>query len=285
MKQSRDPNAVYCLDLVRSTDLDRYLSTLLAGEDQQRALFALYAFDAEISSIAGQVSEPAIGEIRLQWWRDTLDGLYGAGCDHHPVASELQLIVHQHDLPKHLLGKLIDAHQFDLYRTPMATLDDLIAYQTATDVAITDLAARILIGYDALEITFSIEQAGMARGMAKLISTLPGQVARQQCFLPADMLAKHDLGLSQIMARENAVGLQLMIARFRHIIDDHLKQLRLEQNRLKKPVLPAFYPASLADLTLKIIASPKHNPLKQFAASSQLKMQWLLLKKSLFEQV
>ena len=37
-------------------------------------LFALYAFNAEIASVRDRAREPMPGEIRLQWWRDVLNG-------------------------------------------------------------------------------------------------------------------------------------------------------------------------------------------------------------------
>ena len=286
MTKPRDSNAVHCLNLVRVNDLDRYLSTLLAGTNRQRGLFALYAFDVEISNIAGQVSEPAIGEIRLQWWRDTIDDIYGDACDHHPIAKELQSAVKQYDLPKHLFTNLIDAHQFDLYSDPMASLDDLLAYQTATSVAITELAAQVLFGENTAKIAFPIEKAGMAQGLTKLLNSIPLQISRHQCFIPANMLAKHDLDSTHLLAREYSNGMRQIFEQLTQIIVEQLKQLRHEQSTLKKEVLPAFFPASLAGLTLKsLIADDNHNPLKQPVTVSQLKMQWHLMKCSLFKRI
>ena len=285
MTKPRDSNAVHCLNLVRSNDLDRYLSTLLANTTRQRALFALYAFDAEISNIAALVSEPAIGEIRLQWWRDTIDDLYGDTCDHHPVAKELQTAVKQYDLPKQRFNKLIDARQFDLYSDPMASLDDLLAYQAATSVAITELVAQVLIGNDALELALPIEKAGMVQGLTKLLNSVPLQISRHQCFIPANMLTKHDLDTTHLLAREYSTGMQQIFKQLTHMIDEQLKQLRHEQSILKKEVLPAFFPASLAGLTLNTLTDDKHNPLKQSVTISQLKMQWHLMKCSLFKRI
>ena len=64
----------HCAGLVRDTDRDRYLATLFAPAEKRDALFALYAFDAEISRVRDLAREPIPGEIRLQWWRDVLGG-------------------------------------------------------------------------------------------------------------------------------------------------------------------------------------------------------------------
>lgn len=55
-------------------DRDRYLSVLYAPEDKRGALATLYAFNAEIARIRDLVHEPLPGEVRLQWWRDLING-------------------------------------------------------------------------------------------------------------------------------------------------------------------------------------------------------------------
>lgn len=285
MTQDRDPNAVYCKDLVRECDLDRYLSTLLADKEKHRALFAIYAFDAEVSGIAAKVTEPGIGEIRLQWWRDELDTVYGGDCDDHPIASELQKIVRKHDLPKHLFAKLIDAHQFDIYREPMVTLDGLMAYQLATAAAITDLVARVLIGHDALEVQALTDKAGIARGLGKMIQSLPQQVALKQCFLPADLLNERDASFREVLSGQSSIGIKLVVTQLCHLTTENLSQIRFEQGTIKKNLLPAYFPASIAGQVANQTTRSSANPLRDPAVISQLKMQWFLFKKSFFEQV
>ena len=57
----------------REGDPDRALSALFAPRDARSDLFALYAFNVELARIAEQVSEPHLGAIKLQWWRDAVD--------------------------------------------------------------------------------------------------------------------------------------------------------------------------------------------------------------------
>ena len=65
-------NAAHCAALVREHDRDRYLATLFAPAETRDALFALYAFAAEIGRVRDVAREPMPGEIRLQWWRDAI---------------------------------------------------------------------------------------------------------------------------------------------------------------------------------------------------------------------
>ncbi|MBC7519595.1 MAG: squalene/phytoene synthase family protein [Sandarakinorhabdus sp.] len=60
---------------VRTRDRDRYLSVLYAPADLRPALFALHGIDLEMASIVVGTTEAMIGEIRLAWWREALEGL------------------------------------------------------------------------------------------------------------------------------------------------------------------------------------------------------------------
>ena len=76
--------------LARAADYDRYLSALFAPVGRREALFALIAFNHEIARIPEAVSEPMLGRIRLQWWREVVEAVYaGAPARRHEVAVPL----------------------------------------------------------------------------------------------------------------------------------------------------------------------------------------------------
>ena len=76
----------HCATLVRDRDRDRYLATLFAPIEVRDGLFALYAFDAEISRVRDLAREPMPGEIRLHWWRDAILGGRTGEAAANPVA-------------------------------------------------------------------------------------------------------------------------------------------------------------------------------------------------------
>lgn len=84
-----DKDAIHCRDLVRAEDKDRFLSSLFAPADKRADLMALYAFDIEVSRIRFLVSEPGLGEIRLQWWADSIEAIFGGSVGDHPVVRAL----------------------------------------------------------------------------------------------------------------------------------------------------------------------------------------------------
>ena len=133
---------------VRTADRDRYLATLYAPQDKRDALFALYAFNAEIAGVRDRIHEPLPGEVRLQWWRDLLAGSDPAGAAGHPLAEALTRAITDHDLPRQAFDNYLEARIFDLYDDPMPSRTDLEGYCGETASALIQLAAMVL-GRDA----------------------------------------------------------------------------------------------------------------------------------------
>ncbi len=75
--------------IVREGDRDRYIATLLAPAAKRPALTALHAFDLELSRIPRLARQQIAGEIRLQWWREAVDGSNEHEALANPVAAAL----------------------------------------------------------------------------------------------------------------------------------------------------------------------------------------------------
>src|SRR5947199_5129239 len=120
-----DESYRHCEALVRVADKDRFLASLFAPADTRGPLFALYAVNHEIASIRERAREPMPGEIRLQWWRDALNGERAGEAAANPVAAALLDTIAHFSLPVAPLLDLIEAHSFDLYDDPIPTLGAL----------------------------------------------------------------------------------------------------------------------------------------------------------------
>src|ERR1700742_1024834 len=107
-----------CAKAVRKYDPDRYFSALFAPADKRPFLFALYALNHELAHVGESIREPMIGEIRLQWWRETLEGARTGTPRPHDVARAMAATFAKVDLPAALIAAIIDARSFDLNRGP-----------------------------------------------------------------------------------------------------------------------------------------------------------------------
>jgi phytoene synthase len=74
---------------LKRTDENRWLATRYAPAVGRELLVAIYLLHQELHR-ALQVSEPMIGKIRIQWWRETLEQVAGKGpLRRHDLAEEL----------------------------------------------------------------------------------------------------------------------------------------------------------------------------------------------------
>lgn len=182
-----------CMALVREADRDRYLATLFAPQDKQKHLFSLYAFNTEIARIPTLVSEPQIGEIRLQWWLDTLDGIFAGQTQDHPVAQALSETIGQFNLPQQPLKNLVQARQFDLYADQMPSRNDLEGYLGETQSGLMQLACLILDANAATSVGQTAGYAGVAYGLARILN---GQ-SRRSNFIPKNDTAESLIELAR----------------------------------------------------------------------------------------
>jgi phytoene/squalene synthetase len=84
---------------LKRTDEDRWLATRYAPEAERQLLVAIYLFNQELQRTL-QTKEAMLGKIRLQWWRETLEQIAGAGpVRRHDLSEELaRLTVARRDL-------------------------------------------------------------------------------------------------------------------------------------------------------------------------------------------
>ncbi|MBX6329489.1 MAG: squalene/phytoene synthase family protein [Pseudolabrys sp.] len=108
----------YCEQRVRDHDKDRFLASLYACAERRPFLFALYAFALEIGRVHRLVREPMVGTIRLQWWREALDGQRAEEAAANPVMVALQDAVRRSGLGSTPLIEAVEARQAELYGTP-----------------------------------------------------------------------------------------------------------------------------------------------------------------------
>ena len=236
-------------DIVRTHDRDRWLSSLFAPDDKRPHLLALSAFNAEILRVRDTVSEPALGLIRLQWWRDTIESISaGSGARGHPVAEALAGAIAEGGLPEQALLDLVTAHEFDLYHDRMPDLTALEAYLGETSSRLIQMAAMILDRQAAPKAAECAGLAGVAQGLARIL----GDPRHRGPFLPEGMSVDDAIAHAE----------------------NRLAQAMTLLPGLPKPVLPAFLPVSLTGLYLKRIAAAPDAPLSVSPLRRQFTLWW-----------
>ena len=170
--------------LVRRHDPDRFLTTLFAPPQHRDTLLTLYAFNHELARAREVASEPPLALIRLQWWRDVVDGEH----KRHEVATPLAEAIASGALdPVHLLS-LIDARETEAY-ADFETLSDWRAWILAGAGGLSVAAAAALRAADPQ----ALRPFGAAYGVAGLARSVGFMASQGTCLFPRDLLARHEL--------------------------------------------------------------------------------------------
>jgi 15-cis-phytoene synthase len=264
----------HCEALVRAADKDRYLASLFAPAEHRGALHALYAFNVEVARVRGAAREPLAGEIRLQWWRDVLDGIGRGEVDANPVAAALTATIARYALPAQRLVALIQARRFDLYDEPMRTLAELESYGEDASGSLIAVAARVL-GDGGESIEPLARHGGIAYAVAGLLKAFPVHVAHGQLFVPLELLEKHGTDRNGVARGPATPQLRAALTELRQIARRHLAEARPLMKTAPLAVVPALLPLVLAGPTLARMEQSGYDPFVPVELS-QWRRQWLI---------
>lgn len=144
-------SAGHCADLLRMRDEDRWLAVQYAPAPLKRRLIALYALHTELRRVPFVVSEPPLGEIRLQWHRDALNEIReGKTPRRHPLVEELAAAGIADDAFRPFLDDAIDAAARPLYGEGFSSEQDFFNWLQNAEGSVDALAVKISGGDDAL---------------------------------------------------------------------------------------------------------------------------------------
>jgi 15-cis-phytoene synthase len=270
-----DENYCHCEALVRAADKDRFLATLFAPADKRGPLSALSAFNLEIAGVRDRAREPMPGEIRLQWWRDVLNGERGGESAANPVAAALLETVARFGLPIAALFDLIEAHSFDLYDDPMPTLAALEAYARKTESNLIALAAQVLAGNsDALGT--AAEHAGIAITFVQVLRSFARHASRRQLYVPIELLDRHAARVDNIYAGVATPSVLAALADLRNEPRRQYSAFEALLPQFPRSAIPAFLPTALVPKYLAAMERPGYDPFRVAVDIPQWRRQWTL---------
>ena len=241
--------------LVRRADPDRYLATLFAPADKRPLLHALYAFNIETARVADTVREPMMGEIRLEWWRETLAGAREGRPRNHDVARALAKMFAAVSLPQEWFEAMVAARAFDSSSDMFADRPAVEAHCDATSGNLMRLAARILgQENDALA-----REAGIAYALAGILRSIPHHTARHKTFLPQSLMQSVGLSKDALFVSHERDKVRAVVAQMAIWAREHLTAARAQ--RTGSAELAAYLPAALVPLFLRRVARRGFDPL------------------------
>lgn len=243
----------------RAGEPDRYVAALLAPRRVRADLVALAAFLSEASRAAAVASEPMIGEIRLQWWRDAITA---GGPTGSPVADAMLRTISERALPRDLVLSILDGKSRELEPELAATMQEIILGRIAVERTAFQLAARILGVERTPAVDAAIAAAAECYGRVRLLCSLPRS--------PRGSLPLTMTGGAEVPTDWAAVA--------GPIIADAREWLAQSRERitLYPGVLPAILPVALVEPYLQALEEVGPNIARERAEISPITRAWRL---------
>ena len=246
-----------------------HLAISLMPANIQKSIYVLYSFFAELDGLAAQVSEPMLGEIRCQWWRDVITEKQAQS----PLAEALLEAIDTHSWPQQALLDLIDAKIFDLYADPMNNKASFEAYAGHTYSTLIQLTATAIDPQAAKKFADVSGHLGVAFAVAKSLTYLKVHQSRGQIYIPSDIL--------QTIEVSDVASLRVFI----QFGQTHYQQAKQYLN--DKKLFTATLPLIRAKLILNNADKLGDDVYKKLEdiSPSQLSFQWQLIKANIFNKI
>lgn len=246
---------------LRHYDHDRYLLSLFAPPGLRDELQGLFAFNHEVAKTSEVVSEAIIGQIRLQWWRESLEGLFGAAPREHYVIQALRDAVQEGRLSRERLERLVDAREADLTGEAPADLAAFEAYAEATGAELLQAALELMeLSAQTHEgLHRAARHIGIAYASVGLLRAVPFHAAQKRIHLPEDHLSAAGVNRRDLFELRPQEALSGVAMRLAQRAEEHLSEAAklIPDARTAKPVL---LHGSLARLYLKRLIAADYDP-------------------------
>lgn len=252
-----DQSAEYCRTLVKRDDPDRYLLSLFAPSEKQRSVWALLAFNQEIAKIKDTVSEPMLGEIRVQWWQDVLEELVQGHVREQPVIQELANLVKDSQTFS-LMQKLVDARKQDFDNDQGSSFESLKLYTYGVGGTLYEANMRLqLEDFSEAAVTAS-QDLGAAWAMLGLVRAIPHSWTTNAKPLTSDMAS----GMHTQDAEDAYLLLKPVISDMLTFAEEKKANAASLRAKLRKQERSLLRLASLIGLYQDVLKKHEGNPFK-----------------------
>lgn len=226
---------------LKDVDPDRCRAAVFGSKSERESLTLLYAFHYELAKVPELVSEPMIGQIRYQWWRDVLAEIYeGRKVRSHEITTPLEGLLKSNDVPRFWCDRLIDGRERDLDPRPFTDIAEAKEYCRQTSGTLMQIAVKLL-GRQPNEAALDLGEAWGLTGLAR-------------------SYGYYDKGmLSQVS--------------FDHICEEAARQYqnaRAGLGELQKQAFPALAYGALVPKYLKKLTHQDHDPAAMMVTYSPL---------------
>lgn len=263
-----------------------YYAFLFLPPERRAAITAFYAFCREVDDVVDEVSDPAVAQTKLAWWRREVAQSF-AGSPTHPVMKALMPMCKPYDIESRHLMAVIDGCQMDLEQNRYLDFANLQRYCHLVAGVVGEVAAHIF-GQTQVRTTEYAHRLGLAFQLTNIIRDVGEDAVRGRIYLPVNELQSFNVKAHELLQRGKSAGedradfnrrftalMQFQCARALQLYGDALALLPEADRRAQKPGLMM---ASIYRTLLQEIAADPMPVLTQRVSLTPLRKFWLAWK-------
>lgn len=238
---------------LRRHDPDRFLTTLFAPAALRERLVILYAFNHELARAREVTSQNLLALMRLQWWREVVEGEEKPG----ELSTPLSALIREGVLDRASLLAMIEARETEIDGAfiSLAAWRDWLRHGAGS----LAVAAGRALGVTQPAMLEGLRLRGAAYGAAGLLRIRVVLAGQGHAPWPADLLAEAGLGPEAAAADPMAPALQPVFGRLREEAVAWLAEARRHPRPLRAAVAAAL-PAVLAARDLRQLPAASPGP-------------------------
>ncbi|KAM4906566.1 NADH dehydrogenase (ubiquinone) complex I, assembly factor 6 isoform 4-T7 [Sylvia borin] len=190
--------------------------------------------------IKDSVTQKTTGLMRMQFWRDAVEDIYGDNPPHQPIATELWRAVKRHNLTKMWFMKVIDEREKNLDDRAYRNIQELETYAENTQSALLYLTLETL-GVRDIHADHAASHIGKAQGIVTCLRATPYHCTRRKVFLPMDICMLHGVSQEDFIRGKQEKNVRDVIYDIASQAHIHLEHARSFSKKVPVKAYPAFF--------------------------------------------
>ncbi|KAF9220959.1 hypothetical protein BS17DRAFT_292885 [Gyrodon lividus] len=268
----------YCKDLVLKHDYEGYLTSRFYPRQYQSGYYALRAFYIELSMIKETVSQTALGQARLLFWREAVKDIFANKPPRHPIALGLYEATQRGRLAPYHFQRIIEAREQELHAQSHLTAESMTSHAESTASTFLYLLLSLL-NLPSATLSHAASHLGVAQSFTTLLRAFPFHASKGVMMIPAEITARHGVNQQQVFIRgDTCKALEDAVFEFATIANDNLitarNMFKGTGGKVPKEAMPIFAAAIPVTSILRRLEAVNFNVYDPYLQVRDWKLPW-----------
>ncbi len=243
----------YCQQKAAASGSSFYYAFLFLPAERRRAITAVYAYCREVDDVVDEVTDPAVAQATLTWWRDEVEALF-RGEPNHPVTRALQpFVAGTFGITQARLAAILDGMEMDLQQNRYLDFAALRRYAHLVAGVVGEMSASIFGYREAATLEYA-GRLGIALQLINVIRDVGEDARRGRVYLPLDEMQRFGVKVADVLQGRTVGGfvpmMQFQAERARSVYREAMALLPAQDRKAQRTglIMGAIYSTLLDEI-------------------------------------